>query len=116
MDISLAGRAAIVTGASKGIELAVATRFVASGADVAIAARGREALDQAVATLGSHDGGRVVGIQGDVAVAADVRRVYEGAMAAFGKVDIVVNNAGTSRTGAFDTVTVNVDGGTSPVV
>jgi NAD(P)-dependent dehydrogenase (short-subunit alcohol dehydrogenase family) len=108
MEISLAGRAAIVTGASKGIGLAIATRFAASGADVAIAARGRKALDEAVATLGSRGGGRVVGIQGDVAVAADVRRVYESAMHAFGKVDIVVNNAGTSRTGAFDAITDEV--------
>ncbi len=108
MEISLTGRAAIVTGASKGIGLAIATRFAASGADVAIAARGPEALDEAVATLGSRGGGRVIGIQGDVAVAADVRRVYEGAMHAFGKVDIVVNNAGTSRTGAFDAITDEV--------
>ncbi len=48
MEISLAGRSAIVTGGSKGIGLGVATRFAQSGADVAIVARGREALDQAV--------------------------------------------------------------------
>ena len=44
MNIDLAGRAAVVTGGSKGIGFAVATRFAASGADVAIVARGREAL------------------------------------------------------------------------
>ena len=48
MDVNLAGRTAIITGASKGIGLAVATRFAASGAEVAIIARGREALDNAV--------------------------------------------------------------------
>jgi 3-oxoacyl-[acyl-carrier protein] reductase len=48
MDVSLAGRTAVITGGSKGIGLAVATRFAASGADVAILARGREALDHAV--------------------------------------------------------------------
>ena len=48
MEISLAGRSAIVTGGSKGIGLGVATRFAQSGADVAIVARGREALDAAV--------------------------------------------------------------------
>ena len=47
MEITLSGRAAIITGGSKGIGLAIASRFAGSGADVAIIARGREALDQA---------------------------------------------------------------------
>ena len=58
MDISLAGRSAVITGASKGIGFAIASRFAASGADVAIIARGREALDEAVKTIGSRGGGR----------------------------------------------------------
>lgn len=102
MIISLAGRSAIVTGGSKGIGLAVATQFAASGADVAIVARGREALDEAATAIRSKAQAHVVAIQADVAVAADVKRVYDGAMAAFGKVDIIVNNAGTSRNGAFE--------------
>ena len=51
MEISLSGRAAIVTGGSKGIGFAVATRFAASGADVAIVARTKESLDEAVAAI-----------------------------------------------------------------
>jgi 3-oxoacyl-[acyl-carrier protein] reductase len=105
MQITLTGRAAIVTGGSKGIGLAVATRFAASGADVAIMARGREALDQAVKTIDAVAKARVLGIQGDVAVAADLERAYGEAMKGFGKIDIVVNNAGTSRTGAFEEIT-----------
>jgi NAD(P)-dependent dehydrogenase (short-subunit alcohol dehydrogenase family) len=105
MDISLAGRTAVVTGGSKGIGLAVATRFAASGADVAIMARGREALDQAVATIETTARGRVLGVTGDVAVATDITRCYGEIMRAFGKVDILVNNAGTSRTGAFEDIT-----------
>jgi 3-oxoacyl-[acyl-carrier protein] reductase len=104
MDISLAGRTAIVTGGSKGIGFAIATRFAASGADVAIIARGREGLDVAVKTIGSS-GRRVVGIQSDVANATDIRRAYDEAMKALGKIDIVVNNAGTSATGAFEKLT-----------
>src|SRR5205807_9762322 len=98
MDISLAGRAAVITGGSKGIGLAVATRFAASGADVAIAARGREALDQAVKCIGAVTRGRVVTFQGDVAVAADIARIHDEAVRALGKIDILVNNAGESRT------------------
>ena len=105
MNIDLAGRAAVVTGGSKGIGFAVATRFAASGADVAIVARGREALDQAVKSIGATARGRVVAVQGDVAVASDFRRAFDEAMAAFVKIDILVNNAGTSRTAAFEAVT-----------
>ena len=105
MDISIAGRSAVVTGGSKGIGFAIATRFVASGADVAILARGRPALDEAVKTIGGRGGGRVVGIQGDVANAADVRRAYDEAMGKLGKIDIVVNNAGTSATSTFEKLT-----------
>jgi 3-oxoacyl-[acyl-carrier protein] reductase len=105
MEISLAGRAAVVTGGSKGVGLAVATRFAGSGADVAIVARGREGLDQAVKTIGASARGRVVAIQGDVALGTDVERLYDEAMRAFGRIDIVVNNAGTSRTAPFEQVT-----------
>lgn len=104
MQITLGGRAAIVTGGSKGIGLAIARQFVQSGADVAIAARGREALDAAVAEIAVAGGGRIIGIAGDVGVAEDIRRIYAEAERAFGRVDIVVNNAGTSRNGTFETI------------
>jgi 3-oxoacyl-[acyl-carrier protein] reductase len=114
MELTLAGRAAIVTGGSKGIGLAVATRFAVSGADVVIVARGRAALDAAAACIRAAGGagaagaaarGRVVAVQGDVAVKADIQRVYDEAMRVFGKIDILVNNAGESRTGAFENIT-----------
>jgi len=108
MDINLAGRTAIITGASKGIGLAVATRFAASGAEVAIIARGREALDNAVKIIAKSGRPRIAAIQADVAAAADLRRAYDEAMTQFGKIDIVVNNAGTSRTGAFQEITDEV--------
>lgn len=105
MEIALNGRSAIVTGGSKGIGLAVATRFAASGADVAIFARGREALDAAVKSIQATAKGRVTGFQADVGVAADIQRAFGETIAAFGKVDIVVNNAGTSRALPFDKLT-----------
>ena len=51
MQISLNGRSAIVTGGSKGIGFAIATQLATSGADVAIVARGRESLDEAVSAI-----------------------------------------------------------------
>jgi 3-oxoacyl-[acyl-carrier protein] reductase len=103
VEISLAGRAAVVTGGSKGLGLAIATRFAAAGADVAIVARGRDALGAAVKSIASKQ--RVIASRGDVAIRADIERAYAEAMTAFGKIDILVNNAGTSRTGTFEEIT-----------
>jgi 3-oxoacyl-[acyl-carrier protein] reductase len=105
MDIRLDGRSAIVTGGSKGIGLAIAGAFAASGADVAILARGRQSLAAAEAALAAAAPGRIVAIACDVAQAADLRSAYEAATAAFGKVDIIVNNAGKSETGKFESIT-----------
>src|SRR6516164_5409958 len=108
MEISLAGRSAVITGGSKGIGLGVATRFAKSGADVAIVARERGALDHAAKTIDAAGPGRVVAVAADVANAADVKRAYDDVMRAFGKVDILVNNAGTSRAGPFEDLTDEV--------
>ena len=105
MEISLLRRAAIVTGGSKGIGLAVAARFATSGADVAIVARTAEPLKEAVAAIRKSTRSRVIGVQADVSKAADVQRAYDEVMEAFDKVDIVVNNTGTSQAMPFDKVT-----------
>lgn len=104
MEISLAGRTAIVTGGSKGIGFAVATRFAASGADVAIVARTADTLKEAVASIRSSTQSRVIGVAADVSKAADIQRAYGEVMKAFDKVDIIVNNAGTSQAMSFDKV------------
>jgi 3-oxoacyl-[acyl-carrier protein] reductase len=108
VDISLNGRAAIVTGGSKGLGYAIAMEFARSGADVAIAARGREALDKALADVKAQAKGRVIGVTGDVGVPADIKRVHDEVVQAFSKVDIVVNNAGTSRNGTFEAISDEV--------
>jgi NAD(P)-dependent dehydrogenase (short-subunit alcohol dehydrogenase family) len=105
MNISLAGRSAIVTGGSKGIGLAVAAQFAASGADVAIVARGREALEAGATAIRSRAQAHVLAIAADVSKADEVKRVYDEAMAAFGKIDIIVNNAGTSRHSTLEQLT-----------
>src|SRR5919197_3856483 len=91
MEIILAGRTAVVTGGSKGIGFAVASRFAADGADVAIVARSRDTLDQAVEAIRQGAKGKVVGVQGDVGRADDVKRAYDETMTALGNIDIVVN-------------------------
>ena len=104
MEISLAGRAAIVTGGSKGIGFAVASRFAASGADVAIVARTGEPLKEAVAAIRKSSQSHVIGVQADVSKADDIQRAHDEAMKVFDKVDIIVNNAGTSQAMAFEKV------------
>lgn len=109
MDISLTGHTAIITGGSKGLGLAMAKRFAASGADVAILARTQATLDSARAKiLAAAPGRKVAAIACDVANAADIARAHAEATAALGPIDIVVNNAGQSRTGPFTSITDEV--------
>jgi 3-oxoacyl-[acyl-carrier protein] reductase len=105
MEISLSGRAAIVTGGSKGIGFAVARQFAASGADVAIVARDAGALKESASTIAKSTNARVIGVQADVSKADDIQRAYGEVMKAFDKVDIIVNNAGTSQAMPFEKLT-----------
>ncbi len=106
MQISMAGRTAVITGGSKGLGLAMARRFLESGADgVALLARSQGPLDEAKASLAGVGSGRVAAVSCDVADAASVKAGYDQVMAELGRVDIVVNNAGQSRTGPFESIT-----------
>ena len=97
MDFGLAGRTAIVCGASAGIGLACAEALAAEGANVAMLARGREALEQEAERLGA------LAVAGDVADAADLERLVETTLASFGGVDVLVlNSGGPPRTRAVD--------------
>jgi NAD(P)-dependent dehydrogenase (short-subunit alcohol dehydrogenase family) len=106
MDIRLDGRSAIITGGSKGLGLALAQEYAASGADVAILARDPGTLAEAKQQIEAGSPGRkVAAISCDVAKAADIRRAYDQVMSEFGKVDIFVNNAGQSTRGPSETIT-----------
>jgi 3-oxoacyl-[acyl-carrier protein] reductase len=105
MDVRLDGRTALVTGGSKGLGLAMATEFAASGADVVIVARRDEVLKEAVAAIGKKAKTRVHPVAADVATAEGTQKAYDAAIKAFGKVDILVNNAGKSQTAKFVEVT-----------
>ncbi|MBP1883769.1 SDR family oxidoreductase [Sinorhizobium mexicanum] len=105
MEIRLDGRTAVITGGSKGLGLAMAKRFAESGAEVAILARGKPALDEAVSSIRSGTKTRIEGFVCDVARPQDTTDAYERLMTAFGKIDILVNNAGQSRLSTFENIT-----------
>ncbi len=105
MNISLEGRSALITGASKGLGLATAIQFAQSGARVAIVARGKEALEAARARIDAAGGHPAVAIACDVTDATQITRAHAQAKAALGPIDILVNNAGGHALGKFTEVT-----------
>ena len=96
MSLSLKGKAALVTGSSRGIGRAIAERLAADGAVVIINyARSKELADEAVKAI-VRKGGRAIAIPADVAKPAEVRRLFNDAVNAVGPLDIVVANAGVA--------------------
>jgi 3-oxoacyl-[acyl-carrier protein] reductase len=99
MDLLLTDKVAIVTGSSRGLGLASALGLVQEGCRVAICARGQERLAEAAGELqraaGADD--RVLPILADVSTAAGVEQVVASTIAAFGGLDILVNNVGLGR-------------------
>jgi 3-oxoacyl-[acyl-carrier protein] reductase len=100
MDLGLAGKVALVTGSSRGIGRGIATRLVEEGADVVFCARGADVLEEAVSTASGP--GRPHGVVADVSTEEGAAAVVDGAVFAFGGLDIVVNNVGGSGAGTFD--------------
>jgi NAD(P)-dependent dehydrogenase (short-subunit alcohol dehydrogenase family) len=90
----LAGRAAIVTGGSRGIGHAIARGYLSEGASVALCSRHEDAAKAAAERLAAETSGTAIGLRADVASEQDVERMVEATLARFGKVDVLVNNAG----------------------
>ncbi|HEY3909739.1 MAG TPA: SDR family oxidoreductase [Stellaceae bacterium] len=105
MDVRLDGRSAVITGGSKGLGLAIAREFAASGADVAILARDQATLADAKGQIERGAKGKVAAISCDVSKMAPIKAAYDRVMSEFGKIDIYVNNAGQSTRGPSETIT-----------
>lgn len=104
MNLELNGRVAIVTGGTQGIGKACALKLAAEGASVVIAARDQERLASVAGEIRSA-GGQVTTVSADVSKDTECARIISETIAAYGKVDILINNAGTSATGEFESVT-----------
>jgi NAD(P)-dependent dehydrogenase (short-subunit alcohol dehydrogenase family) len=105
VHLGLDGQSALVTGASKGIGWASARLLAEEGCDVAINARSAEFLEQQAAALAEETGRRVIALEGDMSVPADAEGVAQEAIAAFGKLDILVTCAGSSPGGLIEELT-----------
>jgi 3-oxoacyl-[acyl-carrier protein] reductase len=94
----LAGKVAIVTGGTRGIGLAIAAWFAEHGASVVVSGRDADRLNAAVKEL-ARDGAPVAGLVADAARREDADRLVETARERFGRLDVLVNNAGITRDG-----------------
>lgn len=95
--MTLKGRVTVVTGGGRGIGRAIAQRLGAEGAKVAVTYRSNDEAAQETARLVREAGGECEILKGDVSDADDVKKVFDGVAEAFGPVEVLVNNAGTTR-------------------
>lgn len=95
MHVDLSGTVALVTGASRGLGRAIALALAEAGADLALAARGAEGLERTAAEVGKH-GVRAEVFRADMRHAGDIEALVARALRAFGRIDVLVNNAGIS--------------------
>lgn len=101
----LTGKVAIVTGASKGIGAAIAKTLAARGAAVVVNyASSKAGADAVVKSITASDG-KAIAVQGDVSKAADAKALVDAAIAAYGRLDILVNNSGVYEFGPLASIT-----------
>ncbi len=102
MDLKLKGKTALVTGGSEGIGKGIARALAREGVDVAICARRKEPLEQAAAEIAKESGRKIFPIPADLTKDADARRFIDEGHRALGRVDIMVNNAGSAPGGVIE--------------
>jgi gluconate 5-dehydrogenase len=118
-QFDLTGKAAIITGGSKGLGEAMAAGLSSAGADVLITSRHEEEAATTAKHIAEDFGHKAIGIKADVTVPDEVDAMVNRAITEFGKIDILINNAGVNIRGAIDELSyedfqqvqqINVDG------
>lgn len=104
MDLGLNGRVALVAAASRGLGKAVATALAEEGTRVAIFSRSRDAIETAAAEVRSRTGAEVLPLTADVNKLEDLERVVRATIERWGRLDILINNAGGPPPGTFASV------------
>ena len=102
MDLQVKNKVAIITGGSEGIGRAVAERLSKEGALVAIAARTQSDLDRTAAEISAASGNEVIGVAADVRDESSVKTLVDTVITKWGRLDILINNAGTSSASRFE--------------
>lgn len=103
--MNIEGKVALVTGGAKRVGRSIALALAERGAELVLHYRGSDREAQEVLALLKRAGGKPVAVQGDVSVAADVDRIVETAMQAFGRIEILVNNAAIFYRTPFEELT-----------
>ncbi|HEY2988839.1 MAG TPA: SDR family oxidoreductase [Candidatus Binatia bacterium] len=101
MDLGLKGKVALVAGASQGIGRAAALGFAREGAKVSICARGEKQLNETAEMIRRETGGEVLALAADMTKAEDIRKFVAQTVEKFGRLDIIVTNAGGPPPGEF---------------
>src|ERR1044072_9251794 len=102
MDLAMRDKKAIVTGASEGIGKAITRALAREGVDVAICARRKEPLEKAAADIARQTNRKIVPIPADLRKNEDAKSFIEQAHDALGRVDIMINNAGSAAGGVLE--------------
>jgi NAD(P)-dependent dehydrogenase (short-subunit alcohol dehydrogenase family) len=104
VDLQLKGKTALITGGSEGIGRAIAMALANEGVDIAICARRKEPLEAAAVEISKATGRKVVPITADLTKDADAANFVKSAAQALGRVDIMINNAGSAPGGVIETL------------
>lgn len=102
---NLTGQTAVVTGASGGLGVQMAKALAAQGASIAVLARRQEKIDAVAAEIAKDYGVRTLAVKCDITSTEDVERAVKDVMDAFGRIDILINNAGTGAVAPAEDIT-----------